>query len=74
MAKVVVALAIVVILMIFIISNSEGQEVNFVFFKRRPPLIWVMFACAVMGGIVGFLIGRPGKQVRLHKREQEKRS
>lgn len=74
MAKVVVALAIVVILMIFIIANSEGQPVSFVFFERRPPLIWVMFACAVLGGIVGFLIGRPGKQVRLHKREQEKRS
>jgi uncharacterized integral membrane protein len=73
-AKVVVALAIAVILIIFIVSNSQPVKVNFVFFTRRPGLIWIMFTCAVLGGILGYLIGRPGRQVRLHrKREDEGR-
>lgn len=70
-AKVLVLLAILVIFMIFIISNADPAPVNFVFFTREPPLIWVMFACAVLGGIVGYLIGRPGRQVRLHRRRRE---
>jgi uncharacterized integral membrane protein len=67
-AKVIVALAIAVILMLFIIFNSQASRVSFVFFTRHPPLIWVMFACAVLGGILGYLVGRPGRQVSLHRR------
>jgi uncharacterized integral membrane protein len=70
-AKVLVALAIAVILIIFIVSNSQPVPVDFVFLTRHPRLIWVMFACAVLGGLVGYLIGRPGKQVRLHRRRQD---
>jgi uncharacterized integral membrane protein len=70
-AKAIVALALVAILIIFITSNSKPASVSFVFFHRRPPLIWVMFACAVLGGVVGFLIGRPGKQIRVRRRPKE---
>ncbi len=70
-AKVLVALAIVVILIIFIVSNSQPVEVDFVFVTRHPRLIWVMFACTVLGGLLGYLIGRPGKQVRLHRRREQ---
>jgi uncharacterized integral membrane protein len=70
-AKVLVVLAIVVILVIFIISNSQPVPVDFVFITRHPRLIWVMFACAVLGGLVGYLIGRPGKQVRLHRGRED---
>jgi uncharacterized integral membrane protein len=70
-AKVVVALALAVILIVFIISNSQPVPVDFVFVTRHPRLIWVMFACAVLGGIVGYLIGRPGRQVRLHRRRED---
>jgi uncharacterized integral membrane protein len=70
-AKVLVALAIAVILIIFIVANSQPVKVNFVFFTRRPGLIWIMFTCAVLGGILGYLIGRPGRQVRLHRRREE---
>jgi len=66
-AKVIVALAIVGILIAFIVSNSQSVIVHFVFFTRRPALIWVMFACAILGGILGYLIGRPGRQVRLRR-------
>jgi uncharacterized integral membrane protein len=63
LAKVIVALAIVVILIIFVIANADPVKVNFVFVTRHPRLIWVMIACAVLGGIVGYLIGRPGRQI-----------
>ena len=65
-AKVIVTLVIVGILIAFIVTNSQSVKVRFVFFTRRPALIWVMFACALLGGIVGYLIGRPGRQVRMH--------
>lgn len=70
-AKVLVALAIVVVLVIFVISNSQPVPVDFVFVTRHPRLIWVMIFCSVLGGLVGYLIGRPGKQVRLHRRRED---
>jgi uncharacterized integral membrane protein len=70
--KSLVALAIVVILIIFVVANSKPVPVSFVFVKRTPKLIWVMLACAILGGIAGYLIGRPGKQVHLrHPREDD---
>ena len=65
-AKVIVALVVLGILVAFIVANSQSVIVHFVFFTRRPALIWVMFACAVLGGIFGYVIGRPGRQVRPH--------
>jgi uncharacterized integral membrane protein len=70
LAKAIIILLLLILFIIFIISNSAGQPVDFVFFTREPPLIWVMLACAVIGGIIGYLIGRPGKQIRLHRRER----
>ena len=40
---------------------------------RHPRLIWVMFSCAVAGGILGYLIGRPGRQVRFHRKKDEEK-
>jgi len=75
LAKVTVALAIVVILLIFITTNVQGVKVHFVFFSATPPLIWVMFACAALGGVVGYLIGKPGKQIgRTHDSGRKDRS
>lgn len=68
MAKVFVALFVIVILMIFIIANAKPEPVSFVFVTSHPKLIWVMLACALLGGIAGYLIGKPGRQVHLHDR------
>jgi len=68
--KVLVGLGIAIVLLIFITSNSQGVKVHFVFFTRRPPLIWVMFACAVLGGALGYLIGKPGQQLTLRRRSK----
>jgi uncharacterized integral membrane protein len=68
-----VALAILVILIIFVIANSDPVKVNFVFVTRHPRLIWVMIFCAVLGGILGYLIGRPSRQAARTKAKEEKR-
>jgi uncharacterized integral membrane protein len=69
-AKLLVALFIVVVLIVFIVQNSKTVPVDYVFFTRHSKLIWVMLACAVLGGIVGYLVGRPGKQLRFHRRDE----
>ena len=66
------ALAIVVILVIFIIANSQAVEVDFVVATHRIRLIWVMFTCAVLGGILGYLVGSPGIRAQLHRKRARK--
>ena len=68
--KTLIALTLLVIFIVFILTNSQAVTVNFVFVKRKPPLIWVMFGCAVFGGMLGYLVGRPGKQIRFHRRRR----
>ncbi len=68
LGKLLAALAVAVILIIFIIANSQAVPVDFVFFSSRIRLIWVMFFCAVLGGAVGYLIAKPGRRARLHRR------
>ncbi len=71
MVKVIVALFLLGVLIAFIVANSQSVVVHFVFVTRRPALIWVMFTCAILGGIIGYLIGRPGKQIGSRRRKDE---
>lgn len=66
-AKLLVALFISVVLIVFIIQNSERVKVHYVFFTAYNRVIWVMLACAILGGVVGYLIGKPGKQITLRR-------
>jgi uncharacterized integral membrane protein len=68
-AKVVVGLAVLVVLILFVLWNSQSVKVNFVFVSGHPPLIWVMLACAVLGGLLGYLVGKPGRQIRVRRRQ-----
>ena len=61
------ALFLVVMFVVFIVQNSKRTRIDYVFFHRDTRLIWIMLACAIFGGVVGFLVGRPGKQVRFHR-------
>jgi len=63
-AKAAVLIALVAILVVFIVSNAHQVKVGFVFFSSQIGLIWVMLVCAVIGGIVGFIIGRPNRPER----------
>jgi len=71
-AKTIVLLVILTILILFIVWNAHDVPVNYVFFKANNGLIWVMLTCAVLGGIVGFIIGRPGRAFRFRRDEEQK--
>jgi uncharacterized integral membrane protein len=71
--KLLVALFVAVVLIVFIVTNVDRVPVDFVFFTRKARLIWVMLTCAVLGGIVGYLVGRPGKQIRFHRRDESEK-
>ena len=70
-AKFIVIFAIIVLLIVFVVANAKPVRVSYVFVTGHPKLIWVMLFCAVLGGLAGYLLGRPGKQVRFHRRDQQ---
>ena len=70
-AKTIVLLGLIAILILFIVWNAHKVRVSFVFFTTGIGLIWVMLVCAVLGGIVGFVIGRPGRAFRFGHDDDE---
>ncbi|MFN2543737.1 MAG: hypothetical protein ABR600_04075 [Actinomycetota bacterium] len=66
-AKLFFVLFLVIVFILFIIQNSKPTKIDYVFFHRETKLIWIMLSCGILGGIVGYLVGRPGKQIRLRK-------
>lgn len=71
-AKAVVILAIVILLIVFVTQNLDDVPVDFVFVTGSFPLIWVLIVTAILGGIVGYLLGRPSKETRLHAKPDER--
>lgn len=63
-AKAAVLIGLITLLVLFILWNAHQVKVSFVFFTPRIGLIWVMLACALIGGVVGFIIGRPDRASR----------
>ncbi len=56
-------LALVVVLVAFVVENAQRVRIHFVFFSKDVRPIWLMLTCAILGGVVGYLVGRPGRQV-----------
>jgi uncharacterized integral membrane protein len=74
MVKVVVALALIVLFIMFIAWNTDPTTVNFVFFEVRTELIWVFLGCALFGALVAYLMGRGGRRAnRRYINELERR-
>jgi uncharacterized integral membrane protein len=72
--KVVVGLILAILFIVFVAQNSKPVTVNFVFGDARVRLIWVFVACALIGGIVAFLLGRSGRRTnRRYIKELERR-
>jgi uncharacterized integral membrane protein len=72
-AKAIILLAILLILILFVVSNAHSVRVNYVFFHADSGLIWVMLVCALLGGIVGFIVGRPGRTFRFRHEDEQKK-
>jgi uncharacterized integral membrane protein len=74
MVKIVVALALIVLFILFIAWNTDPTTVNFVFFEVRTELIWVFLGCALFGALVAYLMGRGGRRAnRRYINELERR-
>jgi uncharacterized integral membrane protein len=64
LAKIVQLTLIAVIFAVFVLQNADPVDVNVLIFSLNIRLIWVIFGCAALGGVAGYLIGRPEKSLR----------
>ena len=80
LAKILVALVLAVLFILFIIRNSkpvsQSGGVDFIFVTADARLIWVFLVCALIGGLVGYLLGRPSKGQRriMHDAQAESKA
>lgn len=72
--KAVVLATLAVMFMVVVIQNSKAVEVTFLAWTWSVRLIWVFVVAAAAGGVAGFLVGRPGKQIRLHETPEESKT
>ena len=72
--RLVVGLVLLALFLLFIASNSHTVLVSFVFVDTRVQLIWVFLACALIGALVAYLLGRTGRRnTKRYIRELERR-
>jgi uncharacterized integral membrane protein len=63
---------IAIVFITFVLQNAGGVNVHFLLFALNIRLIWVIFGCAFLGGLAGYLIGRPDKSLRALMPQKEK--
>ena len=74
MVRLVLGLVLLVLFIIFVSSNSDSVEVDFIFVETRTPLVWVFLVCALVGGLVAYLLGRSGRRAtRKYIKELERK-
>jgi uncharacterized integral membrane protein len=64
---------IAIIFITFVVQNADPVGVHFLVFSLNIRLIWVIFGCGVLGGVAGYLIGRPEKSLRALLPQKEKK-
>ena len=72
LVKVVQLTLIAIIFITFVLQNAQGVNVHFLLFALNIRLIWVIFGCGLLGGVAGYLIGRPDKSLRAMLPQKEK--
>ncbi len=72
--KVVIGLILVILFIIFVAGNSDEVPVDLVFGTAAVRLIWVFVACALIGALAAYLLGRPGRRnTKRYIKELERR-
>jgi uncharacterized integral membrane protein len=72
--KVVVALVLVVLFLVFVMQNSDPVPVKFLFLDAQIPLIWVYVGCAAIGAAIVWLLGHSRRRTnKRYIRELERR-
>jgi uncharacterized integral membrane protein len=64
---------ILIVFIAFVLQNADGVNVHFLVFALNIRLIWVIFGCGLLGGVAGYLIGRPEKSLRALLPHKEKK-
>lgn len=65
-AKALVAAGMLIVLIVFVIRNSGRVKLDFIVTSGHPRLIWLIVGCVLLGGAVGYFLGRPAGR-RLHR-------
>ena len=65
--KALVAAAVLVLLVVFVIRNSQRVKVDFIVTSGHPRVIWLIVTCTLLGGAVGFFLGRPSRRSSRHR-------
>jgi uncharacterized integral membrane protein len=68
----IMAVALVVIVMAFVIQNSQDVTVHFWFFTHKARLIWIVLACLVAGIVFGYILGIPERRKMRRRRKAER--
>jgi uncharacterized integral membrane protein len=72
--RLVLGLTLLVLFVIFVSLNSSEVSVHFIFAETRTPLAWVFLVCALVGGLVAYLLGRQGRRsTRKYIKELERK-
>ena len=64
---------IAIVFITFVLQNADAVNVHFLLFSLNIRLIWVIFGCGALGGVAGYLIGRPEKNLRALLPQKEKK-
>ena len=73
LVKIVQLTLIAVVFAVFVLQNADPVDVSVLIFSLNIALIWVIFGCAALGGVAGYLIGRPEKSLRDLLPQKEKK-
>ena len=68
----VLVLALVVLVVAFVVQNSQLVTVHFWFFTHKARLIWVVLTCLVAGVVFGYVLGVPERRKMRRRRKAEK--
>ena len=72
--RLVLGLILLILFVIFVSLNSDEVPVHFIFTETQTPLAWVFLICALVGGLVAYLLGRQGRRsTRKYIKELERR-
>jgi len=63
-AKLVLAALVAILVLVFAAVNFKPVEVNFLLFTTRARVVTVIVVSALLGFVVGWLSGRPGRAER----------
>jgi len=66
-AKALVAALVLILLIVFVIRNSQRVSIDFILSTGHPRLIWLIVVCTLIGGAVGYFLGRPAGRSRRHR-------